>query len=320
MANRTCSVEGCAGAAYCRSWCRVHYQRYQRHGDPEGTSLYTFDDHFFDVINTEAKAYWLGFITADGCVRTDHHNHQLKVKLKVSDAPHLEKLKAALAANHPIKSGERRGVAGAWAALAVSSPRMVDSLAILGVTPRKSLTAQPWNGPADLMRHYWRGLFDGDGCITKRADRNKWALSICGSEACVLAFADWARGICGATSQSFLTGNVWHWKVAGFSAPQTLARELYRDATAYLDRKHELALDLLARVPLRDPSGRTEYCTEEGCGEKTDSLNRCTYHYRKHWLATGPECKDGGCDKKRFARGYCHTHYMHIRKAEKAAE
>src|SRR5581483_4155416 len=110
MANRTCSVDGCEGAAYCRNWCRMHYARWRRHGDPEGTSLYTFDDQFFNVIDTETKAYWLGFITADGCVRTDHYNHQLKVKLKDSDASHLEKLKAALAADHPVKSGERRGV------------------------------------------------------------------------------------------------------------------------------------------------------------------------------------------------------------------
>ena len=211
--------------------------------------MYRFDDTYFDVIDTEAKAYWLGFITADGCVRTAGSSHQLTVKLMVSDAPHLEKLKAALSADYPIKSGERRGVAGAWAALGVSSPRMTDSLARLGVTPRKSLTVQPWDGPAGLMRHYWRGLFDGDGCISRETARNKWMLAFCGSEACVRAFANWARGICEATSQPSPRCNIWYWKVAGLAAPQALAREMYGDALVYLDRKHERATDLLAQVP-----------------------------------------------------------------------
>ena len=242
MTNRTCSVEGCPGTVSRREWCTAHYRRWRRHGDPEaGRQTYRFDETFFDVIDTEAKAYWLGFVTADGCVRTDHNSHQLTVKLMVSDAPHLEKLKTALAADYPIKSGERRGVAGAWAGLAVSSPRMVDSLASLGVTPRKSLTAQPWNGPPGLMRHYWRGLFDGDGYIGREAARNKWTLNLCGSDACVSAFADWACGICGATSRPYSQPNIWRWKVSGLGAPQALARELYRDATVYLDRKYERA-------------------------------------------------------------------------------
>ena len=296
MDKRTCPVvengETCGKPRHKREWCVTHYHRWWRHGDPlvnlspSGAGRYAFDETFFDSIDTEAKAYWLGFITADGCVRTDHSFHQLRVKLKVSDAPHLEKLKSALAASSPIKSGERRGIAGAWASLTVSSPHMIESLLRLGVTPRKSLTAEPWDGPAELMRHYWRGLFDGDGYIGRETARNKWTLSFCGSSACVSAFAGWAREICGATSQPSARCSIWYWKVSGLAAPQALAREAYRDATVYLDRKRELALNLLAQVPVRDLSQRTEYCTEEGCNEKTDSLNRCTYHYHKHYRST----------------------------------
>jgi hypothetical protein len=256
MANRTCSIGTCdePRAKGRKGWCTAHYKRWRRHGDPEaGRQTYHLDETFFDVIDTEAKAYWLGFITADGCVRTDHSSHQLKVKLMISDAPHLEKLKTALAADYPITSGDRQGVAGAWAALTVSSPHMIDSLASLGVTPRKSLTVQPWDGHADLMRHYWRGLFDGDGYIGREAARNKWTLNLCGSDACVAAFADWARGICGATSRPYSASNIWRWKVAGLAAPQALAREMYGDALVYLDRKHERAADLLAQMPRQRP-------------------------------------------------------------------
>lgn len=34
MAHRTCSIEGCANSHYGRGWCRAHYLRWARHGDP----------------------------------------------------------------------------------------------------------------------------------------------------------------------------------------------------------------------------------------------------------------------------------------------
>ena len=32
---------------------------------------YNYDINYFKVINTEEKAYWLGFIYADGCITSD---------------------------------------------------------------------------------------------------------------------------------------------------------------------------------------------------------------------------------------------------------
>lgn len=47
------------------------------------------DSNFFHEINTEEKAYWLGFMYADGYVT----NRTMGIKLQESDSSHLEMLK-----------------------------------------------------------------------------------------------------------------------------------------------------------------------------------------------------------------------------------
>jgi hypothetical protein len=237
----------------------MHWWKYR---DPQtvaplwrpSTRIYGLDDCFFDVIDTEAKAYWLGFINADGCVRTagpvgagGRQCYSLSVKLKESDAGHLRKLKADMASESPVYPVPRdRGTE-----IVMSSRHLVESLIRLGVTPRKSLTATPWDGPGHLMRHYWRGMVDGDGTIVKHGGRvNQWHLGFLGSEAVVEAFRVWAVAITGSVADKYPKGNIWAWKAGGLGSPQALARELYGGSTVYLDRKYERALQLMA-VPTR---------------------------------------------------------------------
>lgn len=61
--------------------------------------VYSSDNHFFDVIDSEIKAYWLGFIAADGNI----HEGALQVVLSSKDHDHLIKLKEALRSTHPIR-------------------------------------------------------------------------------------------------------------------------------------------------------------------------------------------------------------------------
>jgi len=170
--QRTCTIPRCPDLVHARDWCKAHYTRWRRHGDPlGGRHNYALDDGYFDSIDTEGKAYWLGFITADGCVQTGTVGangwlrNQLSVKLKESDAGHLEKLKSALSAESPVRLVPQATLSSGAAEIAVTSGRLVESLISLGVGPRKSLSVQPWIGPDELMRHYWRGMVDGDGTL-----------------------------------------------------------------------------------------------------------------------------------------------------------
>jgi hypothetical protein len=104
------------------------------------------------------------------------------------------KLKGALGATAGVHRQDREefGRPTRLASLSVGSRRLTKALLALGVTPRKSATIEPWNGAADLMSHYWRGLFDGDGSLARKTE-GLWTVFFCGSEACVRGFTAWAH-------------------------------------------------------------------------------------------------------------------------------
>ena len=286
---RGCVIEDCPNPHYGRGWCLKHWTTNDRHGDPEwvpeGTvhRKYDLDDNFFDVIDTEAKAYWLGFVTADGCVQAGTvgsagwQRNALTVGLKPSDAGHLEKLRADMGAESPVL------VSPKVASIALSSIHLTESLIRLGVTPRKSLTATPWDGPAELMRHYWRGMFDGDGTIVKHPPpRRNWHLRMLGSAAVVEAFSVWACAVTGSTAKKSPKVNIWSWTAGGLASPQALARELYEGSTVYLDRKCELAHQLMSQ-PARRRDRDGSPCSVDGCDAEAEVKGMCMRDYHNKW-------------------------------------
>jgi transposase-like protein len=216
-----------------------------RHGGELRQMTGTERPDFFDVIDTPEKAYWLGFLAADGCiVATPEHpegNH-LTVRLAARDRGHLEKLKAVLEASASVTGGISNGFGKPmeYASLTVGSRRLTEALIALGIQPRKSATVEPWDGPADLMRHYWLGLFDGDGSIARKGE-GLWTMFLCGSEACVRGFTVWAHGICGTSATPYFNTGCWYVSISGRHQVAKLTRAMYGDATVSLDRKQERA-------------------------------------------------------------------------------
>jgi hypothetical protein len=211
---------------------------------------------YFDEIDTPDKAYWLGFITTDGMV-TGFKSGSLRLVIKLArkDRAHLEILHRALQAKRPIRDTEewskppgsterkKRPVS----ILDVCSPQLVNALVSHGVTARKTDTVDPWDGPAPLMRHYWRGVIDGDGTIGTYDGEVK--LGLCGSRPLVEAFLEWAKGICGTTAspRQGKQGNRRYWLLAlgGNQRLPKLIFVLYTDAPVALARKKAEALLIL---------------------------------------------------------------------------
>lgn len=136
-------------------------------------SKYTYNNDYFSVIDTEEKAYWLGFLCADGCITRFYKGEKLKsmsleLTLKDEDCEHLCKFRDALESNVPI---QHRTIAGKYKAyrIVINSTKMCRDLIKLGCTPVKSLTLEFPNNdvlPSEFIRDFIRGYFDGDGGIS----------------------------------------------------------------------------------------------------------------------------------------------------------
>ncbi len=62
---------------------------------------YSFDEDYFEIIDNEHKAYWLGFLYADGYVNSQKSSFELRVQEK--DLSHLEKFKKDINGEIPIR-------------------------------------------------------------------------------------------------------------------------------------------------------------------------------------------------------------------------
>jgi len=125
---------------------------------------YYYDDNFFEKIDSEAKAYYLGLLYADGYINNLDNYNYVELTLLISDKEILEKFYNELKSNRKIIIIEKK--TGLYARLVINSEKIVSDLIKLGCTNKKTHTLKfPENLDDDLIHHMIRGFFDGDGCI-----------------------------------------------------------------------------------------------------------------------------------------------------------
>ena len=125
---------------------------------------YSVNHEYFNEIDNEEKAYWLGFIFADGYIRERKSGNSLEIKLSIKDKNHLELFKKCINSNHTIleqfnKVKYRGAVSKSQLChLAVYSKRMVECIKKNGVHSRKTFTIERPNIEKELIRHFIRGI------------------------------------------------------------------------------------------------------------------------------------------------------------------
>ncbi len=136
---------------------------------------------FFDVIDTEEKAYWLGFIYADGSVHLSYNSYnkgygRLKIAISSHDKDHLDKIAMVFGKEKNIYTyyiKEKYEVKE----LVVSNKDLYNHLIKLGM-PERNIDKLLCNLQECFFSDFVRGYFDGDGCIHIDKTLNKLCIDI----------------------------------------------------------------------------------------------------------------------------------------------
>ena len=134
---------------------------------------YTCNYHYFDIIDTEEKAYWLGFLTADGWINKNDKTNAgvVGVELQYKDIGHLKKFNKSVNGNYKITDRYKECSVSPYSKrhhtciLRFFSKTMYDSLEKQGFTNDKTFNASIPKFDKKFIRDYLRGYFDGDGCL-----------------------------------------------------------------------------------------------------------------------------------------------------------
>ena len=195
-----------------------------------GSRKYSLNIDYFNRPFNPAKIYWMGFLVADGGV------YKNILSLSSKDKKHLKKFKTALNYTGPLYPHHKN-----WR-LMIGSKVLVNSLIKFGLVPRKSFkTYVPKQIPEKLLRHFYRGLVDGDGCICKGQ------IYLCGTKQIVSEFKNWAnKQIKNQKGGVYRHKNIWRVLWCGRISTLEVARLLYKNIPSEirLERKYQKYLSI----------------------------------------------------------------------------
>jgi len=117
--------------------------------------IYEIDESYFELIDSDEKAYVLGFIYADGHV--DSRNFDMAISDK--DAEILNFIKKELKMGHPISNSS------GYCRLSVSNKKISTDLIKLGIPSNKNNSLHLPKINKKFYPSFLLGLFDGDGHI-----------------------------------------------------------------------------------------------------------------------------------------------------------
>lgn len=155
-----------------RNWMIIY--SIERRNSKELSRKYHINDNYFEIIDTEEKAYWLGFIYADGCIMKTKNSY--RISLTQTDKNVLDSFSKSISSSYPIRAyisntgfTKKNGEKSRYYIIVLNSNKLAIDLINKGCTTKKSLKLKfptEEQVPKHLIHHFIRGYFDGDGCVS----------------------------------------------------------------------------------------------------------------------------------------------------------
>jgi DNA-binding transcriptional regulator WhiA len=213
---------------------------------------FDLNEKYFDVIDTEEKAYILGLIFADGNVSDGKDKHyRLRVTLKKDDNLLLERIKCELEFTGDIKIRELKSKTRKKpepyfiCELGISNKYMINRLKELGCVPNKSLIVKYPEIPKRLDKHFLRGYFDGNGSIYVSGQlqrKSSLKIEVCGgSNDIIESILDkYMEYVCGVTNGGFQHLKTYHRVAKSGNQALDILHFMYQGSKIHLERKFHL--------------------------------------------------------------------------------
>ena len=207
-----------------------------------------FNHNYFSIIDAEDKAYFLGFLMADGCCQSEIN--RLDFAIHTKDRYILEIFKEKLNSPNNIRSYSQNNIS----VINHSSDKLIADLQRYGCVPKKSLTLEfPENTlPKEYMWDFIRGYFDGDGCATKHKNcsddsSNRIRISFIGT----LSFLTSLQKIFNTEYKLQLVGSNLRSYCLEITSKKNLdyiISNMYNNASIYLHRKRDICISHILKV------------------------------------------------------------------------
>lgn len=217
---------------------------------------YFHDEDFFETIDSEKKAYWLGFMYADGYIVSNEGRYgqeKMGITISTRDIELLEKFKRDIQATNPITDVSK--ATSPLSRILLTSQKTVDDLTRQGCLKQKSLILQfptTEQVPTHLLHHFLRGYFDGDGSIASytRENYTSYLVNIVGTKNFILNIVVLLEGR-GSYFPDKRKTNSWYFALGGNLQVIDFFNYLYKDATIYMDRKYNKFQELITKYTER---------------------------------------------------------------------
>lgn len=200
-------------------------------------NMHQFNENYFDNIDSEDKAYFLGLLYADGSV-TD-----TTVYIKITDDKILDRFNSCLEGDFTISTKAPPEKYPLWKhtyKLTIYSKTLSASLQKWGCVPNKTRIITFPNIDKSLYNHFIRGFFDGDGCLILNKMLGQCCINFTSAS---LTFLHQLREV--LVEHSLTQGgisketkyDVWHLRFGGRQVINILDW-MYEDAHYFLERKY----------------------------------------------------------------------------------
>jgi len=216
---------------------------------------YDINTSLFKMINTEAGAYFLGLLYADGNVQIKNSAYCVSLKLKSNDQCIIEKFRDIMSPSSSVKITQNKNSPNTYSYFRVNQKEVCEQLISHGCVPNKSLILEfPTTVPNELIRHFLRGYSDGDGTIYKNKFKHKKTINTIWKIISTKQFCEQVAKIlkeqldvnCSQSLSSTKTNKITTTLVVGGNLQSRKVLDwLYQDATIYLPRKHEKYLEFI---------------------------------------------------------------------------